>query len=60
MDDEKNITDNLNEQEETEMSEHTDSQDVEEINEAIDEVESTDYHPVNRFDASVVHHLSGM
>ena len=31
------------------------------INEAeIDETESTDYRPVNRFDASVVHHLSGM
>ena len=28
--------------------------------EGIDEAESTDYRPVNRFDASVVHHLSGM
>ncbi len=28
--------------------------------EEIDEAESTDYRPVNRFDASVVHHLSGM
>ena len=29
-------------------------------NTEVNETESTDYRPVNRFDASVVHHLSGM
>ena len=31
-----------------------------ETTETVGEAESTDYRPVNRFDASVVHHLSGM
>ncbi len=35
-------------------------QDVEPLSDEIDETESVDYRPVNRFDASVVHHLSGM
>ncbi len=57
MDDEKNIPENP---EEIENAQISDEQDIE-MNEDMDnEVESQDYHPVNRFDASVVHHLSGM
>jgi len=37
-----------------------DSHTVEESAEEIGETESKDYRPANRFDASVVHHLSGM
>ena len=37
-----------------------DSHTVDESAEEIGETESKDYRPANRFDASVVHHLSGM
>ena len=57
MDDEKNISGNQNELEYLQNSEGNDTENTEEM---IDEVEPTGYHPVNRFDASVVHHLSGM
>jgi len=57
MDDEKNIPENPEEIVNTQIS---DEQDIEKNEDMDNEVESQDYHPVNRFDASVVHHLSGM
>ena len=57
MDDEKIVPENQNEMDDPQLQ---DNAEFEEEDKVIDEVESPDYHPVNRFDASAVHNLSGM
>lgn len=59
MSDEKNLPPE-DEQKKENIESQAESQEVVKPAEEIGETESADYRPANRFDASVVHHLSGM